>query len=176
MSDKTDAWRPSGNIFGDASGNAESIPQALPEQCPTPTPTPESVGANARLREEFATQLAFGLRRSGVNVTSANPCLRQWLQDGYTPEEIHAALAIARLSTPEPASMPAKYLDTVLRNARPEPARQPPAGADQRGDAPSRPRHQPKMSPHDERAQTIACLTGAAPAGGARAPCTLDGE
>lgn len=150
--------------WGRASGNAASIPEAMPGQCPTPTPSPSPervVGRDAHACEELATELAFGLRRRGVNITSVNLYLLHWLQEGYTPEAIHAALDIARVSKPEPAAMPAKYLDTVLRGGAPAvPAAHP----------------KPNRSIHHERAETIAGLTGATPAACERAPLTLENE
>lgn len=104
-------------------------------------------------------ELARELQRLGVNVTPHHPLLAQWLQDGYTPPQIRAALATARLSKPPPATMPAKYLDTVLRNPN------------------------PPRSRTDEQAETIAALTGrtchdgaahARAADAARAPVVIE--
>ncbi len=127
------------NASGNASSNASRMPQAMLEQCPTPTPTPTpecgEEGARAR------ATLAVELHKLGVNITPASPYLAAWLQEGYSTGAIMAALEIARLSKPVPATMPAKYLDTVLRSPQAAPKR--------------------KRSLHDERAATIAELTGA---------------
>ena len=143
-----------GSESGKCSGNA----RALPEQCPTPTPTPtpeKSVGKGSAPQEcrTAAAALAQALRVRGVNVTPANPLLLRWLQDGYTPEQIHGALEIARASKPAPLPMPAKYLDTVLR-------------------APQARRTQKSRnrSIHDERAATLAALTGTSLSGTGAGP------
>lgn len=62
--------------------------------------------------------LAIPLRNAGVKVTSMHPTLVAWVKDGFTLEQAMGALAIARENKPEPESISANYLDTILRNPR----------------------------------------------------------
>ncbi len=121
----------------ESATDAEREGQRKGNSTPTPSPTPDCGEEGARERAKLAEQL----RKLGVNITPQNPYLVGWLQEGYSTRQILAALEIARLSKPAPAAMPAKYLDTVLRSPQAAPKR--------------------KRSLHDERAATIAELTGA---------------
>jgi uncharacterized protein YdaU (DUF1376 family) len=124
----------------DATGVANPLNVLLPrEGNSTPSPSPEVTQGSGNTSTQHA-ELAIELRRRGVSVTPAHPILAQWLQDGYTPPQIYAALETARLSKPPPAAMPAKYLDAVLRSAQSRPNRH--------------------RSIHDERAAHIRALTG----------------
>jgi uncharacterized protein YdaU (DUF1376 family) len=139
-----------GDAPSNAPSNAPSIQQAMLEQCPTPTPSPtpeKPVGRGSPPHDgelgQAAAKLAIALRKQGVNITPANPYLLRWLSEGCTPRQIQDALEIARASKPAPAPMPVKYLDTVLRSPQ------------------TRSTKNRKRSLQDERAETIAALTGA---------------
>jgi uncharacterized protein YdaU (DUF1376 family) len=68
-----------------------------------------------------AGALAITLRKNEVSVGSQDPILLAWLSDGFTTDELVDGVGIARISKPH-GSIPAKYLDAVVRNRRANPS------------------------------------------------------
>jgi hypothetical protein len=68
-----------------------------------------------------AGEMAIALRNLGVATTSDDPTLIGWLRDGYTVDQATAAVGTARIRKPHPERIPAKYLDTILRQPRAPP-------------------------------------------------------
>jgi hypothetical protein len=66
-----------------------------------------------------AGHLAAELIKAGVKVTAQHPTLLAWLSDGYTREDVIAALEVARITKPAPTALPAGYLDAVVRSPKP---------------------------------------------------------
>jgi len=60
--------------------------------------------------------MAARLRDEGVDVTSSNPLLVQWVELGVTGQEAHEAVDRARLRKPKPTKIPAAYLDPIIRD------------------------------------------------------------
>lgn len=61
-----------------------------------------------------AGRLCAALREEGVDVTSQNPLLRQWVANGVTEQDGREGVERARLYKPKPERIPAAYLDKVL--------------------------------------------------------------
>lgn len=62
--------------------------------------------------------LAVQLRAIGIVVTEADPLLRAWIDElRLDRHRIHPFIVIARQAKPLPQRIPAKYLDTIIRNA-----------------------------------------------------------
>lgn len=59
---------------------------------------------------------AIDLKRRGVSVTSMDPRLLEWIEEGFTLPDLVEAVERARNSKPEPEKIPVAYLNTVLRN------------------------------------------------------------
>jgi uncharacterized protein YdaU (DUF1376 family) len=59
--------------------------------------------------------VAVELIKQGVKVTSMHPTLQAWVNEGYTIERMLEAVAVARINKPAPESIPANYLDRILR-------------------------------------------------------------
>lgn len=61
----------------------------------------------------------------GVNVSPANPYLHGWIRDGISIEFIRDSIRQLRATyKPAPAAIPAKYLDTMMREAmKPKPVK-----------------------------------------------------
>lgn len=76
---------------------------------------PEVTGGQA-VWPSAAGALSAQLRRLGVRVSSSDPVLLAWLQDGFSNAQVLAALDVAREHKPPPGPVPAKYLDAVLRD------------------------------------------------------------
>ncbi len=76
---------------------------------------PEVTGGQA-VWPSAAGALSAQLRRLGVRVSSSDPVLLGWLQDGFSNSQVLAALDVAREHKPSPGMVPAKYLDVVLRD------------------------------------------------------------
>lgn len=84
------------------------------------TPAPTTVGVNAgKPIGTPAGHLAAELIKAGVKVTAQHPTLLAWLSDGYTRDDVVAALQVARMTKPEPQPIPAGYLDAVIRAPKP---------------------------------------------------------
>lgn len=111
------------------SGPADSgflIPDSLiPDKNNTgPSPT-DSAGPgtavsspseeNGKPQPTKAGQWATELRHRGVTVTSAHPTLLAWITDGFTLPWILEAVDLARQAKPAPESIPANYLDRIVR-------------------------------------------------------------
>ena len=79
-------------------------------------------GAHAQMAK--AGEMAAALRQRDVTVTSINPTLIGWIQSGFTVSQVCEAVDVAR-KTKQTGSIPANYLDRILR----EPARPPPTAA-----------------------------------------------
>jgi hypothetical protein len=100
-----------------------------------PTPpaqpaSPECVVEAATKELAAAGRMAASLRDLGVNVTSMNPTLIEWLRSGFTVDQVSEAVAVARQSPgKETGSVAPNYIDRILR----QPARPPPNGATSRG-------------------------------------------
>lgn len=92
-------------------------------------------------------EMAAALRPLGVNVTSANPILLQWLKEGITLAEALEAVAVARHSKPAPESIPARYLDRVIHGQR--------AAASNNA---QRPAPSARSSQHEGRARVAAAI------------------
>lgn len=78
--------------------------------------------ANGLIKPEG--EMAIALRDLGVVVRSTDPVLHGWLKAGFTTQQAVDAVGIARIRKPHPESIPANYLDKILR----EPIRPPPNG------------------------------------------------
>lgn len=78
-------------------------------------PPPEVTGGQA-VWPNAAGALSAQLRRLGVRVSSSDPVLLGWLQDGFSHAQVLAALEVARRHKPPPGPVPSKYLDAVLRD------------------------------------------------------------
>lgn len=91
-----------------------------------------------------AGALSVELIKRGVKVTSMHPTLQSWVTDGYTLPMCLEAVAIARQHKPPPETIPAKYLDRILRDS-----------GQMNNQTTSA-----KGNIHDQRAATIAELTG----------------
>lgn len=78
-------------------------PRARADDDPPP-PDPNSPGG-----------MAGALRRLLVDITSQNPILLKWIEDGYTTAQIVEAVEIARERKPG-ERIPAKYLDAIVRS------------------------------------------------------------
>lgn len=78
-------------------------------------PAPEVAGGQA-VWPTAAGALSAQLRRLGVGVSSSDPVLIGWLEDGFSHAQVLAALDVAREHKPPPGKVPAKYLDAVLRD------------------------------------------------------------
>lgn len=69
-----------------------------------------------------AIALAVLLRKAGVAITGSHPKALEWANDlKVTDEQALAAVEMARLHKPEPASIPANYFDPILRQVIAEP-------------------------------------------------------
>jgi uncharacterized protein YdaU (DUF1376 family) len=103
------------------------------ESSPEPEPEPElKPSGNDTLPETLATPsasspppekklngygaIAVELIGLGVKVTSMHPTLISWVDEGFTIEQMREAVAVARQSKPAPETIPAKYLDVILRS------------------------------------------------------------
>jgi hypothetical protein len=71
-------------------------------------------------------EMAIALRDLGVVVRSIDPVLIAWVRDKFSTQQAIDAVGIARIRKPHPESIPANYLDKILRQpARPPPAQTP---------------------------------------------------
>jgi uncharacterized protein YdaU (DUF1376 family) len=52
----------------------------------------------------------------GVKVTAQHPVLLAWCDDGFSIEQLQAAVEIARLNKPAPEPIPPNYLDRIVRD------------------------------------------------------------
>lgn len=83
------------------------------------TVAPAETARAASDSKDKATQAgewAADLKRRGVSVTSAHPTLLAWISDGFTLPQVIEALGTARDRKPEPETIPANYLDRILRD------------------------------------------------------------
>ena len=78
-------------------------------------PPPQVAGGQA-VWPTAAGALSAQLRRLGVRVSSSDPVLIGWLEDGFSNAQVLAALDVAREHKPPPGPVPGKYLDKVLRD------------------------------------------------------------
>jgi hypothetical protein len=62
-----------------------------------------------------AAEMAVAMRNLGVIVNVDHPTLRQWVIDGYTPQQVVDAANLARQRKPHPEPIPANYVDKILR-------------------------------------------------------------
>lgn len=70
--------------------------------------------------------VSAALRAAGIEVTSANPLLVQWVDDGCTDAQLTEAIERARQRKPAPERIPAAYLDPIVRDVmKPRIAAQP---------------------------------------------------
>jgi uncharacterized protein YdaU (DUF1376 family) len=104
----------------------KSSPEPEPEKpsvldTPSDIPAPTVVGVTGGDKPigTPAGHLAAELIKAGVKVTAQHPTLLAWLNDGYTREDVMAALEVARITKPLPAALPAGYLDAVVRAPKP---------------------------------------------------------
>jgi hypothetical protein len=108
-------------------------PRILPEDSPRSSGSSlgigvESSGVDSTRREGATTispegAMAVELRKRDVSVTSMHPTLVAWVKDGFTVEQVCEAVELARKAPgKESGSIPANYLDRILR----QPARPPP--------------------------------------------------
>jgi uncharacterized protein YdaU (DUF1376 family) len=110
--------------------HSERIANAMPAQCEGNAPNLQTPGTKHQTPEEqraappksVAAQMSVALRDLGVIVTVDHPTLRQWVTDGFTPQQVTDATALARQRKPHPEPIPANYIDRILR----QPARPPP--------------------------------------------------
>ena len=79
-----------------------------------PDPGIPSRSNDSVARGTAAGMLCLALRDEGVDVTSQNPLLLQWLANGVTVDDGREAVERARIHKPKPERIPAKYLDKVL--------------------------------------------------------------
>ena len=102
-------------------GNAHQTPDyknisqdtLLPTQpTPTPLPSPRVAVDNSKPYGKAAAALI----PLGVKVTAQHPVLIAWIDEGFTIDQLTAAVAIARLNKPEPEAIPANYLDRIVRD------------------------------------------------------------
>jgi hypothetical protein len=107
----------------DALNPSSLNPDSGPPDSDTPAKA-ASVVENARAQMSQAGEMAAALRQRDVTVTSMNPTLIGWIQSGFTVSQVCEAVEVAR-KTKETGSIPANYLDKILR----QPARPPPASA-----------------------------------------------
>jgi hypothetical protein len=94
--------------------------------------TRRDVGVSSLLDEsKRCGQMSAALRDLGVNVTSFNPTLTQWVKDGFTAEAVAEAVSVARQNPGKGSgSLAPNYIDRILREpARPPPVRQRAKGA-----------------------------------------------
>lgn len=88
----------------------EIVPSGLAEPKPgAPDPDPEHARRIA---------LSRTLRDHGMLVQTGHPVIVAWERAGYTPERLRAAIAVARVTKPEPEPLGVKYLDPIIRNER----------------------------------------------------------
>jgi uncharacterized protein YdaU (DUF1376 family) len=118
----------------------ESLPSREPSQTPdtrhqtpdlktsisdTSPESPDAPDASSPTHEKKLNgygPIAIELMQLGVKVTSINPYLIAWVDEGFPAEKLREAVAVARQSKPVPESIPAKYLDTILRS-KPKPVK-----------------------------------------------------
>lgn len=148
----------------DASSNATSIPNSSPQgvlgKCPSPSPSPKPKVANSsevlppQDREDPAAaphdpvgaralELTVLLRQRGASIAAGNPHARKWAEAGVTDAQALAALETAerrRAETRSTQPVNAGLLTAILEDASRAPPR--------------------RQTVHDERAATIAALTG----------------
>lgn len=85
----------------------------LPTQpTPTPLPSPRVAVDNSKPYGKAAAALI----PLGVRITAQHPTLIAWIDEGFTIDQLTAAVAIARLNKPEPEAIPANYLDRIVRD------------------------------------------------------------
>jgi hypothetical protein len=91
----------------------------------TTTPSAENPSAGIVVPACPTTEgaIAGELRKLGVSITSQNPILRAWVADGFSLGRICEAVELARMSKPAPHTIPAAYLDAIVR--KPEPSERP---------------------------------------------------
>lgn len=153
-------WEKAGKrSSSNAPSNAPSIPQAMHKECPTPSPTPKTIGnqsasvdqppladpppAAADPIHSRAIELTALLRKRGAALQASDPRVRGWAENGVTDAQALTALDTAqerRAEQANPQPINAGYLDAILRDA----------GAKQTK----------RRTIHDDRADTIAALTG----------------
>lgn len=112
-------------------------PRILPDDSPGSSGSSLGIGVEssgvestreARVVDDALTQMsqagemAAALRQRDVTVTSMNPTLIGWIQSGFTVSQVCEAVEVARKTKTE-GSIPANYLDKILR----QPARPPPS-------------------------------------------------
>lgn len=117
--------------------HSASPPRILPEPSPSSSGSSLGIGVEssgvestreARVVDDALAQMsqagemAAALRKRDVTVTSMNPTLIGWIQSGFTVAQVCEAVEVAR-KTKTDGSIPANYLDKILR----QPARPPPA-------------------------------------------------
>jgi hypothetical protein len=116
--------------------HSTSPPRVLPESSPTSSGSSLGIGvessgvestrgegvvADALAEMSQAGAMASALRQRDVTVTSMHPTLIGWIQSGFSVSQVCEAVEVAR-KTKQTGSIPANYLDRILR----EPARPPP--------------------------------------------------
>lgn len=89
-----------------------------------------------KVEAEWATTL----RELGVKCTSMHPTLLAWIKAGYTLQQVVDAVAMARMSKPEPEPIPPNYLTPILEDAK-------------------RPKHTQAAEAHDMWQQVIAAVS-----------------
>lgn len=67
--------------------------------------------------------LSATLRKLGVPCMPNDSCLRAWVDEGFSANELTAAVEIVRQTKPAPQPIPPKYLDTTVRRLREEAAK-----------------------------------------------------
>lgn len=111
----------------DAERDAKRVDIVSP---PSPSPSPNfSVVENARAELSKAAEMAIALRKLDVNVMSTHPTLVEWVQSGYTVEQVSEAVELARKNPgKEVGQISPNYIDRILK----QPARPPPLSAAER--------------------------------------------
>jgi len=93
-----------------------SEPKAVevkPEPVKTDTAKPQR-------SESFSVQclsVATRLHKRGVAVTAQHTVLQKWVSEGFTYEQLNEAVELARQRKPEPETISAGYLDSIVRRA-----------------------------------------------------------
>lgn len=122
-------------IFGEDNGSPLKAPSKPRTRTGTGTgtttpreETPHDVAADvppAVVLPPPSTEGLFAveLRKLGVSITSSHPTLLAWVKDGFLLPNILEAVELARMAKPAPQTIPAGYLDAILR--KPDPVGRP---------------------------------------------------
>lgn len=134
---------PIGDGFGPRGSSSSSSPSDKPKEAQAATTDTDPAAADPI--QSRSLELVLLLRKRGAAIAAGNPHARRWAQAGVTDAQALAALETAEQRRADAGSVQpvnAGLLDSILADAL-KPQRAP-----------------PRRNVHDERAATIAALTG----------------